>query len=136
MLFSRLLGAAMVLSGASPDLNRDLYRTLWLSIIGTPLLFLWVLTINYMLITPACMASRWILFPANAVAVVATVFALSFALRTWRNAGGGTTAEEADVESRACFTGMVGLLVSGFILIQLIAHALPILIFDACLGQG
>jgi hypothetical protein len=106
---------------------------LWAGVLAGPLATLTQLQVNYALALWACGAGReWALHMVALLALAVTVGAGLLSWRNWRRAGGGWEDGGAGIVPRSRFMAAVGVLISAFIALVVVAQWIPIFVYGPC----
>ena len=106
---------------------------LWAGVLAGPLATLTQLQVNYALVLWACGAgSEWALHLVALLALLVTVAAGLLSWRNWRRAGGSWEDEGAGIVPRSRFMAAVGVLISAFIVLVVVAQWIPIFVYGPC----
>lgn len=106
---------------------------LWCGILLGPIAALSQLEANYALVLWACGAGRdWPLHLVSIIALVITLLAGLMAHRVWKRAGARRDDEGPGATPRARFMAMVGMLISGVMLLVILAQWIPVFIYGSC----
>jgi hypothetical protein len=108
-------------------------RALWAGFLLAPTAFLLNLEVAYALVPTACSSHNRLL--VHVVHLVCLLIALTggfFALRLWRSGGETWPGEEGGRVSRTRFIAGLGLLLSMFIVLVLLAQWIPSFVLDPC----
>ena len=106
---------------------------LWAGVLAGPLATLAQLQVNYALVLWACGAGReWALHLVALLALLVTVAAGLLSWRNWRRAGAGWKDDGAGVVPRSRFMAVVGVLISAFIALVVVAQWIPIFVYGPC----
>jgi len=121
-------------TGVARTAGRELLA-MWTGVLGPPLIFLAHLEVAYMMVPVACDAGT--LLMAHATMVIAVGLAVAagmLAMRPVRRHGGEWPDDSASLLGRDRFLGVLGGLVSAFVVIALIAQWLPMFFLSPCRG--
>ena len=125
-----------------PASGQERFRTrrgtfaLVLGVVGGPLLALGALHAMYPAVTWACRAGSEL--PLHLLALGGFALAVGFvwlARRDWRLAGGGWPGDEGGVVGRSRFLAAMGVLLSAFFALVVVAMWVPTLVFTSCQGS-
>jgi hypothetical protein len=106
---------------------------LWAGVLAGPLATLIQLQINYALVRWACDAQReWALHLVSLLALLAAVAGGLLSWRNWRRVGAGWEDEGAGVVPRSRFMAVVGMLISVFAALVVVALWIPIFVYGPC----
>jgi len=106
---------------------------LWVGVLAGPLATLTQLQVNYALVLWACGAGReWALHLVALLALLVTVAGGLLSWRNWRRAGAGWEDGGAGVVPRSRFMAAVGVLISAFIVLVVVAQWIPIFVYGRC----
>ena len=106
---------------------------LWAGVLAGPLATLTQLQVNYALVLWACGAGReWALHLVALLALLVTVAGGLLSWRNWRRAGAGWKDDGAGVVPRSRFMAAVGVLISAFIALVVVAQWIPIFVYGPC----
>jgi hypothetical protein len=107
----------------------------WLlsGLLTAPLAFLTYLSINYAVVPHAC-SSGYMFAPqlVTALFLLITLAGAFIAWRNWREVGSGEPTEAAGVVERSRFIAVIGLMLSGLVLVLFIAQWIPQFMISPC----
>jgi TRAP-type C4-dicarboxylate transport system permease small subunit len=107
--------------------------TLWIGIVGAPLVALAYLEVSYSLTPWACRSGQKSeLIIGTLIALILSMAAALVAWRTWRVVAGTAARDESDEISRSRFMALAGLGVSALMALFIIASFLPIVVLEVC----
>lgn len=107
--------------------------TLWIAMLGGPMVWLIYLQVSYALVPSACLAQNKIaLVIALIAALIVTVAIALVAWRSWREVGADAIAEDTRVIDRSRFMALSGLGIAALSVLLVLASAIPIIILGAC----
>lgn len=107
----------------------------WLlsGLLTAPLAFLIHLTINYAVVPHACSSGHMFASHLVTALFLLVVFAGTFiAWRNWQQVGRGEPSEAASVVERSRFIAVVGLMLSGLVVLLFIAQWIPQFLISPC----
>ncbi|HJR09219.1 MAG TPA: hypothetical protein VJ842_18305 [Pyrinomonadaceae bacterium] len=107
----------------------------WLlsGLLTAPLAFLTYLAINYAVVPHACSSGHMLASHLVTALFVLIVLAGAFiAWRNWKEAGRGEPTGAAGVVERSRFIAVVGLMLSGLVLILFVAQWIPQFLISPC----
>ena len=105
----------------------------WTGVLAPPIVWFIFLEVNYILATSACVRTRnSALAAVAAAAIILSAIAGFAAWRSWRTAGASTETQAAGFVVTTRFIALLGLGISGFFILLLIANAIPIFVFQTC----
>jgi hypothetical protein len=108
---------------------------LWIGVLGGPLLALASLHLSYAAVPPACNADRALpLHLVPAVALLLAVGGFLLAWRDWRETGREWPGEEGGTVGRSRFLAAIGVLLSAFFAVVIVAMWAPTLVIGSCQG--
>jgi len=127
------------MAGQSPaEITAEHNRTgrlvaLWAALLGGPLLLLWIQELNFELVPWACSAG-WMpaIHVVCAVAVLLAAACLLTSWRTWKQTGSSWPGDQHGVLVRTRFLAVVGLMISLFSLLAIIALWLTNFLLGPC----
>jgi hypothetical protein len=107
----------------------------WLltGLLAAPLAFLTQLTVNYAVVPRACSSGH--LYAPHLVTILFLLIALAggfIAWRNWQEAGQVEPGEGGDVIERSRFIAVVGLMLSGLVVLLFIAQWIPQFLISPC----
>ncbi|HZS08734.1 MAG TPA: hypothetical protein VFD58_28120 [Blastocatellia bacterium] len=106
---------------------------LWAGVIAGPLAWGLAQQVAYLFATLDCsFAKRLALSPVMLIALLVAAGGAFISWRNWRRAGKEWPDEGGGVITRSRFMAVVGLLLSGFAVLMIIAEWLPIFFFRQC----
>jgi len=105
----------------------------WTGVLGPPIVWFIFLQVNYILATSACLRTRNSALAAVAAAAILLSAAAGVAAwRSWRTAGASSETEQGGLVVINRFIALLGLGMSAFFILLLIASAIPIFVFQTC----
>ena len=108
-------------------------RALWAGLLLAPVAFLVNLEVAYAFVPTACSARNELpVHLTHLACLLATLFGLLTAWRSWRLTGATWPGEQGDPLARSRFMAGTGLLVSGMFLLVIVAQWIPSLVLDPC----
>jgi hypothetical protein len=108
-------------------------RDLWTGLLLAPIAFLLNLEVAYAMVRPACTSgSRLPVHVVHAVCLVLAALGAVTALRRWRLTGETWPGGEGGRLSRSRFMSGVGLLLSLFIVLVIVAQWIPSFVLSPC----
>ena len=106
---------------------------LWFGVLLGPIAGLSQLEANYAFVLWACGAGRdWPLHLVSIVAILLSLFAGLLAHRVWKRLGAGWDDEGPGAVPRARFMAAIGMLISGLMLLVILAQWIPVFIYGSC----
>lgn len=106
---------------------------LWAGVLVGPIAALTQLETNYALVLWACYAKKyWPLHLVSLLALVLTIIAGVFAYLHWSPMREQAREDAGGVVPRSAFMAAVGVLISGLMVLVIIAQWLAIFTYDAC----
>ena len=108
---------------------------LWAVVLGSPLVWLGHLEVNYALVPWACgggATHRAVLIVVALVALVMVLGAAVAVWSSWRTAGSILSTESAPPSGRNSFLALSGIGMSLFVALLIVATAIPIVVLNAC----
>jgi hypothetical protein len=106
---------------------------LWAGVLAAPVAALVQLEVNYALVIWACGAGReWVLHLVSFLALALTAGGGLLSWRSWRRAGAAWEDEGAGVLARSRFMSAVGILISAFIALVVVAQWLAVFFYHPC----
>ncbi|HKS28074.1 MAG TPA: hypothetical protein VJS44_09650 [Pyrinomonadaceae bacterium] len=123
----RSKAAAEFKEGAGPG-------SLLIGVLGAPMVMLLELQINYALVNWVCEAAgrELVLHLVSLLALLLTLGTLLLSWRNWRRTGGGWEDEGAGVMPRSRFLAVLGILISGLLVLVIIAQWLAVFMYGPC----
>ncbi len=106
--------------------------TLWLEIVGGPIVWLVYLQVGYILASSACVGNKRSLTIAIAAALVMTLALTVIAWRSWHAAGANSITEDENIFSRSRFMALSGLGISALSVLLVLGSAVGIFGLGAC----
>jgi hypothetical protein len=108
-------------------------RALWTGLLLAPIAFLIDLEVAYALVPTACSTRNSLpVHLAHAACLLVALFGGLTAWRCWRATGSTWPGEEGNPLARSRFLAGVGMLMSGLIVLVIIAMWIPSFILDPC----
>jgi hypothetical protein len=108
-------------------------RALWTGLLLAPIAFLLDLEVAYALVPTACSTRNQLpVHLSHFACLLLALFGGLTALRCWRLTGSTWPGEAGDPLARSRFMAGLGLLLSGFIVLVIIAMWIPSFILDPC----
>jgi len=107
--------------------------TLWLVMLGGPLVWLIYMEVGYALTPLACAGQNKTAISMTLIAALAITLAIALlAWRSWRLAADGVPDRETRALDRSRFMALSGLGLSALSLLAVLASAIPIYLLGAC----
>ena len=109
-------------------------RWLWAAVVGTPVLWSIHLVLNYVLVLPLCRSKQmWVMHAITVAFAALAAVAVAVATREWgRLAKRKSSAADAEELSRAQFLAVLGVMVSTFFFMVILATGIPAIFIDPC----
>jgi hypothetical protein len=108
-------------------------RNLWIGVLLAPIVFLIDLELAYALVPTACSTrSRLPVHLVHLACLLLVLFGWAIAWRCWKATGATWPVEEGGPLARSRFMAGLGLLLSGFIALVIVAMWIPSFILDPC----
>ncbi|HEX5575147.1 MAG TPA: hypothetical protein VFX42_04680 [Gemmatimonadales bacterium] len=108
-------------------------RNLWIGVLLPPIVFLIDLEVAYALVPTACsIRNRLPVHLVHLASLLLMLFAWATAWRCWKATGAIWPAEEGGPLARSRFMAGLGLLLSGFVALVIVAMWIPSFILDPC----
>ena len=106
---------------------------LWAGVLAAPLAALWQQSICYALVPRVCWSGReWQLHLVSLLALALTLAGGLLSWRNWRKAGARWETDEAGVRPRSSFMAAVGILVSAFVALVVVAQWIAVFVYSTC----
>jgi len=106
---------------------------LWVGVLGPPLAYLCNHLFTYMMVSWSCATqTRWTLHLVPLLTLIIALAAGALAWRNWKRAGREWPGSGAGVIPRSRFLAMLGMMLSAFFALLILAQWVPIFILAPC----